>query len=558
MRFLTNKGVARQLLPVAAAAIAALVVAGCGGSSSGGGSGSSGTTGGVPPVGTATTSPAATGDASTVTWDLPNGEPISLDAIKDYDYSENTVLANMCESLLRQNQDFTLAPSLASSYTHPDPTTYVYKIRSGVKFWNGQPLTPSDVVYSLERNTNTKLGSYWAVPFYSEVRTITATAGNTVTVKLKQPDALFNRMMATAAGAIEEKSFVQKEGAKYGTPSVGPMCTGPFEFKSWTPGSDIVMTKNPNYWDKALQAHASTLNFKFITDESTLNSALISGEIDGSFSVPPAAISSLRSSGAGTVSFGATTEWFAWRMTPKKGALENVDIRKALLLATNRQQIAKTIFDGAATPASTIIQPAAWGYGKAVFRQAYDSLPAPKVNLAEAKKLVKAGGSPKQPIVVAVPAEQQYYVESAEELQQAASNIGLTVQIKQLPTAQFNALFYSKKLLEPYDLLAADEYGAGVADPIVSLSEFTPLSAYDYANYNNPAVTDNVANALKTDNSTKRAQYVVKAENALLSNVAVLPMVNPVNVTFINKKLTGETTSLAYLYYPWAAGIGTK
>ena len=77
----------------------------------------------------------------------------SLDPIYAFDYPENTAISLMCESLLRQQPDGSLAPGLATMST-PSPTTLVFTLRPGATFWDGNPVTPADVVYSLDRKTN--------------------------------------------------------------------------------------------------------------------------------------------------------------------------------------------------------------------------------------------------------------------------------------------------------------------------------------------------------------------------------------------------------------------
>src|SRR5699024_5581248 len=106
------------------------------------------------------------GPLEKATWNLVWGEPASLDPIYSYADSENTALANMCEGLMRQEEDMTLAPALASDLNYTDDTTLVITLRDDVKFWDGAPLTPEDVVFSLNRNRDAELGSYWQSPFY--------------------------------------------------------------------------------------------------------------------------------------------------------------------------------------------------------------------------------------------------------------------------------------------------------------------------------------------------------------------------------------------------------
>src|SRR5215218_2916447 len=94
---------------------------------------------GTPARLTATTPPPAK-DVDKVTW-ATYREVGTLDPIQAFDYPENTIQTALCESLLRQQPDGTIEPGLAAQAEHPDDHTLVLKLRDGVKFWDGKPLT---------------------------------------------------------------------------------------------------------------------------------------------------------------------------------------------------------------------------------------------------------------------------------------------------------------------------------------------------------------------------------------------------------------------------------
>ena len=100
---------------------------------------------------------APSGDIDSFSW-ASYAEPYSLDYAYAFDYADNQVLANVCESLLRLNPDYTLTPALAESFAHPTPTTWVYTIRDGVTFHDGTPLTAADVVASMSRHLDPAVG----------------------------------------------------------------------------------------------------------------------------------------------------------------------------------------------------------------------------------------------------------------------------------------------------------------------------------------------------------------------------------------------------------------
>lgn len=104
------------------------------------------------------TSPPAKGGLDSVTWSL-YAEPYTLDYALAYDYPPNTVLANVCEQLMRVTPDHRMEPGLAVGFDRPDPRTLVYTLRPNVKFHDGTTMTADDVVASLKRHMNPAVGS---------------------------------------------------------------------------------------------------------------------------------------------------------------------------------------------------------------------------------------------------------------------------------------------------------------------------------------------------------------------------------------------------------------
>ena len=142
----------------------------------------------------------------------------------------------MCESLLRQAPAGAPEPGLAT-VSNPSPTTMVFTLRPGVRFWDGHPVTSADVVYSLDRQINPRLGGFNVADF-SRVASIyrdqpVQPGDDHASV---QPDYWLEGELASIPGIIIEKNFAEKQGKNYGTPAGSIMCTGAYMLKSWTRG----------------------------------------------------------------------------------------------------------------------------------------------------------------------------------------------------------------------------------------------------------------------------------------------------------------------------------
>ncbi len=312
--------------------------------------------------------PAPAGELDKLTWSL-YAEPSTLDYAYAFDFSDNQVLANVCDSLLRLNADMSVGPGLASKFENPNPTTWVYTIREGVKFHDGTTLTADDVVFSMNRHLDPAVGSFW-YSAYNNVKDIKKTGANEVTVTTKVPDALFNDSLSGAPGVIESAATLKAAGADYGNSTGGVNCTGPFELKSWQSGEKINLTRFDGYWDKKLSAKAKEVEFVIQTDPVARTNALKSGEIDGGWMLPSNAIGELKASGAGDVFFGLNSAVNSLVVSNPEGPLGNAEVRKALLMAIDRNGLVQAAEAGYATRTNSLTTESVWGSADAATKEA--------------------------------------------------------------------------------------------------------------------------------------------------------------------------------------------
>ena len=283
---------------IAVIAACTMVIAGCTGSASDPASSPGNDS---PGASLAAVTPAGTKPVSSVVW-ATNRDVISLDPITSAGYPEYTTDSLMCESLLRQAPDGSLQPGLAT-VSNPSPATLAFTLRPGVKFWDGHPVTPADVVYSLDRAADPKLGGYYAGRL-DRIASVTATSPTRVTVKLTQPDYWLEGELSSMPGIIIEKSFAEKEGKNYGTPAGSIMCTGAYMLKSWTPGVGVVAVRNPHYWNPSVHPLAGQITIKGVPDVTSLTEGLLTGAIQGDYGVGLPTLGQLKHSGAVRVYLG--------------------------------------------------------------------------------------------------------------------------------------------------------------------------------------------------------------------------------------------------------------
>jgi peptide/nickel transport system substrate-binding protein len=535
----------------AVVAACALLAAACGRSANSAGSSSAGNI--SPTKGLVAATAAGTKTVPSMVWAVYR-DVNSLDPIYAFDYPENTADSLMCESLLRQAPDGSLQPGLAS-VTNPSPTTMVFTLRPGVKFWDGHPVTPADVVYSLDRNTDPKLGGFYSLVF-NRVKSIAATGSSQVTITLKQPDYWLQGELASIPGIIIEKAFAQKQGKNYGTPAGSIMCTGAYMFKSWNPGVGVIAVRNPHYWNPSVHPLVGQITIKGVPDVSSFTSGMLTGAIQGSYNFALSTLNQLKSSSAVKVWQGPGWSTDAFIVSSFKGVLGSLKVRQALSLALNRQAIINSVYRGAALMPRWLSNPGTFGYGKSVFTAAYDSSPVLTQNIAEAKKLVQQAGATGKTFTIGTSSQLANISAVTGDYQAAAQAIGLKVVLKSVSAQNYINFFIDPKARAGIDGFLTVNYG-DYADPAALLSTLVlPGGSQNYTNFNNPQITAAMEQARSTANLNKRAALVAKAEKLAMQQLPWIPNVQPTSILLLGKGLTGAVASFAYMFAPWADGLG--
>lgn len=508
---------------------------------------------------------AATKDLSSLTWWIWYRPIASLDPVKYADYPEQTIIPNMCESLVVEAPGQKIEPDLATSWSEPNPTTYIFNIRKGVKFWNGQEMTSADVVYSLKRNFVLSNESIYAYePAFADIKTITATGPYTVKVTLKAPNVTLVPEMASLGAAVVEQSFAEKAGTNFGTPEGKVMCTGPYELKSWNGDTSLTMVRNDDYWNKSLIPKTKTITFVWPQDSGQVASAFESGDFAGGYDILPSDIVPLSKATDGKLYIGPQSQAVISEILcviGTKGAIANQDVRQALSLSINRSELISAVDYGVGAPAYTYADPGYFTYQKSAFESAYDKIAKAYSNsadaLAKAKKLVKeAGAVAKEPIVLAVQGGSTDAANEAEVVEQSADAVGLNFQLKVVTDAQYGALFSDPAARKGFDLIESSNYD-GDPDALALYDDIAlPNAISNFDSYDDPAVVKLLTEANATPNTTQRAKLVIKAQALIMQDMPWIPLTFVPDTAFVKKGICGVTLDFAQMYGPWAASVG--
>jgi peptide/nickel transport system substrate-binding protein len=314
-----------------AAAGLALVVAGCtGGSASGPPATGSGGSAVIP--------------AMTLGLDQPES---SLDQTKNV-YAA-WITSNVEDTLMVFTPQGGIRTNLATSWTAPNPETYIYHLRRNVKFSNGDPLTSRDVVYSWNYSRAPQSQDAFAFPY---VKDISADGPYTVVVRLTQPDVAWKYWPAQEYAEVFDAAAAQRNHAAFGTASNLPIGSGPWKIESYDPTTGAVLAPNPNWWGPARPV--DTVTYRFFSSTTSEALAFRAGEIDfvpwvtnarAFAATSGATLLTAASCSNGLLSFN--TQLPPWN---------NVQVRRAAAYAINRAAIIAAL-GGYAEPLYTMIPP---------------------------------------------------------------------------------------------------------------------------------------------------------------------------------------------------------
>ena len=272
-------------------------------------------------------------------------EYANIDILHAYSTEVDLVLNQVLEGLYYYDKNSEIQPKLAKSFEQPDDTTYVYQIKDDVDFSDGTHLTAEDVAFSLERHRNPENSSELGWMF-ENVKSIKQTGDYEVTVKLKQPDALWQDTLATTASLVISKKYFEENKDNFGTAKGGIIGSGPYKISSWDQGVQLELEVNKNWWDKDTELAFKKLTYKTIPDAAVVKSALESGEVDVTQNISAETANELESSGKAQISatdyYGTTFLSF----NNSKKPFNDANVRKAIASAIDREQIVNTLYYG--------------------------------------------------------------------------------------------------------------------------------------------------------------------------------------------------------------------
>ena len=369
--------------------------------------------------------------ASTFAFGL-DGDAASLEPALAYDSASLPVVCQISEGLLMFDQEGTLLPLLAEEWEQPDPLTYIYHLRQGVPFHDGTVMTSADVLASIARVRDPEVASPMAW-MYDAVEIVEAPGDHTVRITLTSPSALFRYVPAVSAGHVVSSAAIETHGTNLGRNPVG---TGPYRFITWDAGSQIELEKHPDYW-QAGKPYFEKVIFKVVPEASTRTAGLRTGDIQAEAVVPADQIPVLQAlpnvTLQETIGYGINCIAFRTDQPP----FDDLRLRQAVGRAIDVEAIMTNIVKEAGIRArATTVPPTMPG-------SASDVLSPVPYDLAEAKRLLAESAEPAGFKTTLTVSTFEEAVAEAVYIQEALQELGIEVELVQLPWEQIVGVYQS-------------------------------------------------------------------------------------------------------------------
>ena len=442
----------------------------------------------------------------------------------------------MGETLTKFDEKMNIQPWLAEKWTiSDDKLTWTFKIRDGVKFSNGNPLTAEAVKASIERAfaKNTRAATFFK---YTEMKA----EGQNLIITTDKPAPSMPGYLADPLFLIVDVSAEKdRDFAKQ-----GPICTGPYVCESFVK-EKAVMKKNPNYWDG--EVPYETVEIPSIDDPNTRAMALQSGEVDMAVNIAPGDVALFNDTSKYHVDKIASLRTVLSRIN-EKGILGDPKVRAAFISMCDRKSYNEVILKGTFIEGKAPVPPSL-DYG-------FDQLSDPNhYDIERAKRLLdEAGwkdtdgdgirdkdGKPLSVdfIIYNSRAELPIY---AEAVQADGKKIGFDVKVK---TVDYN-LLDKIGINGEYDLLISNIITANTGDPEIYLNWYWRTNKdgdnqQNGSGYSNPEYDAKCAALAVEFDPAKRRQLMIEMQQILLNDAAALFLGYPETNIISSTKITGAT-----------------
>lgn len=494
--------------------------------------------------------------------------PETLDPALNSAVDGGNMILHTFECLLTVDQDGKLAPGQAESWdVSDDGLTWTFHLRDGLKWSDGSDLTANDFVYSWQRVCDPNVAAPYAETVLSMVEgyedaiagditklNVVATDDSTLEVHLSSPCSYFGSLAAFATLSPVQQATVEANGDAWAVDASTYISNGSFYISEWVPGSYIMCTKNPYYWN-ADAVKLDAIKFNLIEDANASYSAYQTGEVLFIKDVPTEEIPSLEGNPEFHVDPIIGTYYLS--LNTQKAPFDDVNVRKALSLAIDREYVANTLMQGTYSPASNFMGPGWIDTDGSQFMdnanggQPYIDTTNHEANVEEAKKLLAEAGYPDGegfPTITYSTNDAGYHKVVAEYLQQAWAELGITLDVDIVEWASFTPM----RRNGDYEA-SRNGWVGDYSDPSNMLDLLYSTNGNNDGKFNNAEYDAAMDISRTTLDDKERSEALHEAEDILMDQAACIPVAYYNDFWLQSEKITGMWHSAyGYWYFMYA------
>ena len=428
------------------------------------------------------------------------------------------ILFNVFEGLVKPNAAGEIVPAVASSVEKTDDgLNYVFTLREGVRFHNGDPVEMEDLVYSVERrwkgeDTAAQLGALAVIDSLE-------TEGNTFTVHLTEPS---NEFLAAIMNAyILPADYSEQETA--------PVGTGPFRFVSRSVQDSLVLERFPDYW--GTPAKIDKVTFKILESAEGLVLGLQSGALDLVAHLSSDQTVQLNKADFG-IAEGSMNLVQALYLNNAEKPFDDIRVRQALCYAVDKQAVIDLAFDGYGIPLGTSMFPS--------FRKYYDDSLTDyyTLDLEKARSLLAEAGYPDGfDMTITVPSNYTPHVNTATVLVELLREIGVNATVQPVDWGTWlEEVYGNRKFQSTITGLTSDNMTARKL-----LERFGSEVGNNFTNYSNSEYDEVLARAVSATDDAEQTELYRELERNMTENAANVYLQDMADLVAVRNGLKGLT-----------------
>ena len=425
-------------------------------------------------------------------------EVLTLDPAMHRDRVTETVIRNMFDGLVTRTTDMEIVPEIAESWEQTSPTEWIFKIRQGITFHNGEALTADDVAFTFNRIATEGAVDGQSSPrigLLGPVVKVEATDEYTAKFTLSEPSPVFLAMLPFQE--VVPKDYIEENGSEYFAKN--PVGAGPFKYvkKDSKLNEQIIMERYENYWGGSPDiapvgnAQVDVVIFQIMPETASRIAALQAGQVQIVQEIPPDMVEQLEADSNIEVKAADSTRERFIELNVNKPPFDNVKVRQAMNYAVNYEEIVEYILNGNGEALKGPYMPKGFAYN--------DQLPGYDYNPEKAKKLLADAGYPNGfDVVIDAKADEK---DVAEAVANQLRDVGVNASVR-----VWDYAVLKEKIAEGSRLMIAANWGNGSLDPTGILEpKFRSGGRGNFSFYGNARVDELMDKAMVETDSEKRA-----------------------------------------------------